>query len=87
MELIQKYDYKRLYYSSDIDGLLGNSIFEVDESVRKYIAKCLVKLSEESAVVERVVRSISGGLELQLSTKGCFILDLRHCLVYYVFMA
>ena len=65
MELIQKYDYKRLYYSSDVDGLIGKSIFEVDESVRKYITKCLVELSKENAVVERVVRSISGSLEVQ----------------------
>jgi hypothetical protein len=45
IELIIKYNYKQIYYSSELDGKLGTSIFAVDEKVIRYITHKLFSLT------------------------------------------
>ena len=45
IELINFYDYKKIYYSSELDGILGTSIFEVDKTVLKYITHKIFSLT------------------------------------------
>ena len=54
-ELIQAHKYKRLYYSSELDGLIGTSIFEVDLQVRKYITKCIFNLSDKPIQIVKIL--------------------------------
>jgi hypothetical protein len=36
-EIIKKYNYKKIYYSAEKDGILGTGIFTVDNDVLQYI--------------------------------------------------
>jgi hypothetical protein len=45
-ELIVKYDYKKICYSADEDGLLATAIFYVDPKVLKYITKRICRLTK-----------------------------------------
>jgi hypothetical protein len=48
-DIIRKHGYKKVYYSAESDnGLLGTSIFKVDDSVIKYITRQIHSLSELS---------------------------------------
>lgn len=44
-ELIKIYKYKRIFFSSNFDGKLGTSIFEVDSNVLLYITNQIYSLS------------------------------------------
>ena len=44
-ELIKKYNYHTLYFSSEPDGKIGTSIFRVDDKVRNYITHNIYNLS------------------------------------------
>lgn len=50
-ELIQKYNYKVLYYSSEPNGLLGTGIFNVNESVLKYITHKIFNISKYPVII------------------------------------
>lgn len=43
-DLILKYKYKRIFYSSDKNGLLGQSIFKLGNDVVKYITEEILNL-------------------------------------------
>lgn len=46
-ELIKKYNYKRIFYSSEKDSdLVGTSLFEVDKEVLEYITNKIKNLKE-----------------------------------------
>ncbi len=45
IELIHKYKYKRLFYSSDSDGFIGTCIFNVSKKVIAYITLNIHRLS------------------------------------------
>lgn len=45
IELIFKYNYSTIYFSSEPDGKLGTSIFAVNSKVVEYITDCIYKLS------------------------------------------
>ena len=44
-ELILKYKYKRIYYSAESNGLLGQSLFKVNSEVVKYITNQIHELN------------------------------------------
>jgi hypothetical protein len=50
-ELINKYEYKKIYYSSEPDGLLGTSIFEVNKKVIAYITWKIHQLSTKQVQI------------------------------------
>lgn len=43
--LIRNFGYKYLYYSSELDGKLGTSIFQVNDTIIQYITRKIFKLS------------------------------------------
>ncbi len=45
IELIQKYKYHTIYFSSEMDGRLGTSIFQVNPKIIEYITSCIYNLS------------------------------------------
>ncbi len=45
IELIKKYKFHTIYYSSEYNGILGTSIFEVDKNVLNYITDRIFNLS------------------------------------------
>lgn len=45
IDLIKKYNYKQIFYSSELDGKLGTSIFAVDDKVIRYITHRIFSLS------------------------------------------
>lgn len=45
IQLIHKHKYKQIYYSSELDGKLGTSIFVVNDKVIKYITYRLFSLT------------------------------------------
>lgn len=55
IELVNVYGYKRVYYSSEPDGMLGTSIFEVDIKVRKYITSRLFGLTQHPVQIVKIL--------------------------------
>jgi len=55
IELIGDYNYKNIYYSSEPDGKLGTSIFDVDERVIKYITNKLFSLTTNPIQIIKVL--------------------------------
>ena len=43
-EIIKKYNYKKIYYSADKDGILGTGIFTVNKDVLHYITTKIKEL-------------------------------------------
>jgi phosphoribosyl-dephospho-CoA transferase len=50
-ELIEKYNYKYIFYSVDKNGKLGTSLFEVDLKVIDYIDQQIKSLSTETPII------------------------------------
>ena len=57
IELIEKYNYKKIYYSSEQDGLLGTSLFEVNILVKKYITEQIFKLSNNPIQIIKIIKN------------------------------
>lgn len=55
IELIKKFKYKRIYYSSELNGKLGTSIFHVDDQVIGYITNELFKLSNKPVQIVKML--------------------------------
>lgn len=47
IELIKIHNYSKIYFSSELDGLIGTGIFNVDLKVVTYITNCIYKLSSK----------------------------------------
>ncbi len=45
IELVKKYKFHTIYFSSELDGKLGTSIFQVNPKIIKYITSCIYNLS------------------------------------------
>lgn len=59
IELITKYKYHTIYFSSELDGKLGTSLFEVNPKVIEYITSRIYKLSNNPV---RIVRLLSNDI-------------------------
>lgn len=57
IELINLFKYKKIYYSADIDGKLGTSIFEVDKCVIDYITFKLFSLTNKPIQIIKILPS------------------------------
>ena len=55
IDLVVKYKYKQIYYSSEFDGKLGTSIFDVNEKVVKYITHKLFTLSTNPIQIIKII--------------------------------
>lgn len=55
VELIDIYKYKQIYYSSELDGKLGTSIFKVDDKVIRYITHRLFTLVSNPVQIVKVL--------------------------------
>lgn len=51
-ELIEKHEYSKIYYSSEINGKLGTGIFTVDDKVLNYITLQIFSLSNKQIKIE-----------------------------------
>jgi hypothetical protein len=58
IELIKQYKYKQIYYSSELDGILGTSIFEVDNKVRRYITYKLYSLTKNPVKIVKLLPNV-----------------------------
>lgn len=61
IDLINKYNYKQIYYSSELDGKLGTSIFTVNDNVLKYITHRLYNLSINPICI-KIIKTLSNDL-------------------------
>ena len=55
IELIDIYKYKQIYYSSELDGKVGTSIFNVDNKVIRYITHKLFTLTINPVQIVKVL--------------------------------
>lgn len=55
IELINFYQYKQIYYSSELDGKLGTSIFVVDDKVIRYITHRLYSLTTNPIQIVKIL--------------------------------
>ena len=55
IELINFYKYKQIYYSSELDGKLGTSIFIVDDKVTRYITHRLYSLTTNPVQIVKIL--------------------------------
>lgn len=55
IELIEKYKYRKIYFSSELNGKLGTSIFEVNTKVIDYITNSIYKLSINPVKIIRLM--------------------------------
>jgi hypothetical protein len=55
IELINIFKYKQIYYSSELDGKLGTSIFNVNDKVIKYITNKLFGLTTNSVQIIKII--------------------------------
>ena len=55
IKLINIYKYKKIYYSSELDGKLGTSIFNVSDNVVKYITHRLFTLTTNPVQIVKVL--------------------------------
>lgn len=58
VELIQKHGYKTLYYSSELDGKLGTSIFKVNSTVINYITSKIHSLTIKPIQIVNLIPQI-----------------------------
>jgi hypothetical protein len=55
IELIKTHNYSTIYFSSELDGLIGTGIFNVDLKVVTYITNCIYKLSSKPIKIIKVL--------------------------------
>lgn len=55
IELITKYKYHTIYFSSELDGKLGTSLFEVNPKVIEYITNRIYKLTNNPIRIVKVL--------------------------------
>lgn len=55
IELIQKHKYKTIYFSSELDGKLGTSIFQVNPTIITYITNKIYHLSSKPIKIIKVL--------------------------------
>jgi hypothetical protein len=55
IELVKVFKYKQIYYSSEPDGKLGTSIFNVDSKVIKYITNILFSLTTNPVQIIKIL--------------------------------
>lgn len=56
IKLVNRYKYTHIYYSAELDGMLGTSIFEVNRKVLKYITARLFGLSNFPVQIIKTMR-------------------------------
>lgn len=56
IDLIKKHKYSRIYYSAELDGMLGTSLFEVNKKVIRYITSRLFDLSYYPVQIIKTMR-------------------------------
>jgi hypothetical protein len=55
IDLINKYKYNRVYFSSELDGKLGTSIFKVNQKVLTYITNRIYNLSIHPVKITKIL--------------------------------
>lgn len=60
IELIQHFNYDHLYYSAELTGEIGTSIFEVDKKVIKYISHKIFNLTNHNIRVIKLIEYDNG---------------------------
>lgn len=55
IQLVNSYKYKKIYYSSELDGKLGTSIFDVDDKVVRYITHRLFSLTNNPVHIIKIL--------------------------------
>jgi hypothetical protein len=57
IELIKKYKYHTIYYSSEPNGKIGTSIFQVNPKIIEYITSSIYNLSINPVIIDKVLQN------------------------------
>lgn len=58
-ELVEKYKYNKIYYSAELNGLVGTSIFKVNRKVLEYITWKIHLLTENPVQIIKCIKSFN----------------------------
>lgn len=73
--LIRNFRYKYIYYSSELDGKLGTSIFQVNDSIIQYITRKIFKLSNQPIQIVKTLPNNYFDQEIN-KINNCVIVDM-----------
>lgn len=75
IELIQKYNYKKIYYSSEFDGRIGTGIFNVNEKVLNYITFKIYNLTNNPIKIIKLLPNNFYDMNYELDSDFDFDFD------------